>query len=809
MGHPLGRRLAPFVRRPARALLLLGVLPAIPILHGLLGLRLAVHEPSLHLLDRNYGFIGAVESPAGDFGHWALPDSLPKALTLATQAAEDRRFRSHPGVDPLAVAGSFRNNLFSSHPRRGASTVAMQVARLQRGGGRGGSWYGKARDAVTAFGLTVVHGREAVLRQYLTLAPYGNRISGAACASRRYFRKPVQDLSLAEASLLAAIPKAPSRHNLFKPGGFDLARKRAELILNRARDYGWITAKAAEASLLELYGLPRPAKELRADGNLHYLRAAAGKVPPEARRIGEVRTALDLGIQDTLATVLAREAPRLLKWESGNAAALVLDVKSGEVLAYAGSFSYFDPRGGAIDCARVPRSTGSLLKPFIYAQGMDLKGYTPATVLTDIGHDFGAGGRSFQPENMDRRFQGPVLYRNALANSRNIPAVQVLNEIGVEEFYRLCAALGLAADDGRAGHFGLGLSIGGLYASLQGVSEAYLALANQGRRGRLAWILDSAAARRAERDGPGALSGGGPRVFSSETAMQVVRFLADPSARLPSFPRGGNLEYPFAVAVKTGTSEGHRDSWCVGMSDRYLVAAWMGNADFTPTKGLTGYQGAAALVKEVLFRLHPDRVDGQSDIDFPRPPGFLPVSICRLTGRRADRSTPYQATEWFALGTEPLEFSAVQQRIPVDARNGLLAHPGCRTRIEYRRFLVLAPEYRDWAESQGLAVPPDRYSPACGPPPPADSFALAITGPLDGSRLFLDPEMPAGESRLRLTCRVQPPPSNILWLWNGEEYQVTAYPFALSWPMQAGKHRFQAVVPGTNFKSREILLEVW
>jgi penicillin-binding protein 1C len=796
----------PWLRKAARlAAWAVPALLAVPVLHGLTDLRLKSREPSLHLLDRNFAFIGAVEGPEGDFGYWALPDTLPETLVMATLAAEDRRFRRHPGIDPAAVAGSAYSNLFTRRPRRGASTLAMQVARIQRGGG--GGWYGKARDAAAALGMTAFHGRDGVLRQYLVIAPYGNRISGAACAARRYFRKPVQDLSLAEAALLAALPKAPSRLNPFHGDGFAMARRRAALIVRRARDYGWITPAAAEASLLELQGLKQPVKELRGEGNLHYLRACAGRIPPEAGRRGEVRTALDLRIQDTLNAVLAREAPRLLKWEAGNAAALVLDARSGEVLAYAGSFDYFDPRGGAIDCARVPRSTGSLLKPFIYAQGMDWRGFTPASVLTDVGHDFGTGGRPFQPENMDRRFQGPVLYRNALANSRNIPAVQVLDSVGVEEFYRLCIALGLARDDGRAAHYGLGLSIGGLYASLQQVAAAYLALANRGRRGELSWILD-AAGKPVYADSA-ATGSAAPRVLSPGTAMQIMRFLSDPVARLPGFPRGGNLEYPFAVAVKTGTSEGHRDSWCVGISDRYLVGVWMGNADFRPTKKLTGYGGAAALVRQVLFRLHPDRVDGQSDIDFPRPPGYRPVSICRLTGRLADRATPYVATEHFAPGTEPVEYSQVQRLLPVDAANGLLAFPGCRARIRYRRFTLLPPEFRDWAEAQGLEVPPDRYSPACGAVPPVDSFAIAITAPLDGSRLILDPEMPAGQSRLALSCRVQPRPANILWLWNGEEYRVTAHPFTLSWPMQPGRHRFQAVVPGTPFKSREVRLEVF
>lgn len=354
--------------------------------------------------------------------------------------------------------------------------------------------------------------------------------------------------------------------------------------------------------------------------------------------------------------------------------------------------------------------------------------------------DFGRGQRSFVPENFDRKFMGPVLYKTALANSRNIPAVQVLKATGVDLFYEMCIALGLAGDDGQSQHYGLGLSIGGLYCTLQQICDAYLTLANRGERRGLAWEMDRAAAPPR-------------RIIPPDITMQVKRFLSDPVARLPSFPRGGNLEYPFAVAVKTGASEGFRDSWCVGMSDRYLVGVWIGN--------------------------------------------------------RADRHTPYATTEYFRPGTEPLEFSQVHQLLPVDRKNGLLAFPNCRAPIEYRRFTVLAPRFRDWAESQGLEVPPDRYSPACGGAPVVDRYDIAVTSPRTGTRFFIDPEMPAGKSLLPLTCRVFPPPASVLWMLDGQELQVVKHPFTLLWPMQPGQHEFHVVVPGTEFRSATVKLEVF
>jgi penicillin-binding protein 1C len=771
------------------------IIAAIAGLHALFDIRFTNKQPSVLLFDRSYKFIAAIENTAGEFGYWEMPDTLPKNLVTATLAAEDRRFNGHFGIDFRSIARAFVDNYVHRKGYSGASTIAMQVARLQRGGG--GGWYYKVHDAVAGLGLTVFHGRSRVLRQYFRIAPYGNKIAGAACASRRYFHKSVQDLSLAEAALLASIPKAPSRFNLFDERGLGSAKRRARRIITRAFDYGWISRSVQSESLAELATLSCPVKELRNESCFHFIHAFAKRLGKDSTVRGEIRSTLDLALQDTLQSILGRNLPRLLKWEAGNSAAMVVDVNKGEVMAYIGSYNYYDPRGGAIDCATLPRSTGSLLKPFIYALGMEWQGYTSATVLTDLGFDFGTGRHSYVPENFDRRFMGPVLYKCALANSRNIPAVQVLKAVGVDMFYSKCNELGLAPDDGMAPHYGLGLSIGGLYCSLQQVCGAYLILANNGEKRDLAWEINNK------------IPVPGRQIIPRDIAMQIKRYLSDPVARLPSFPRGGNMEYPFAVAVKTGTSEGFRDSWCIGFSDRYLVGVWMGNTDFSTTKSLSGYEGAARIVKEVLNTLHPDKTDGLSDVEFPPPPGYVPVQICRLTGKKADRFTPFATTEYFKPGTEPLEYSTVQQLLSVDKRNGLLAYPGCNAPLEYRRFIVLAPAFRDWAESQGLEVPPDRYSPACGNAPIVDNYAIAITSPRSGSRFFIDPEMPEGKSVLPFICGVSPIPASVMWLVNGEEYKVVPYPFKLLWPMKPGKYEFQATVPETPFKSKPVTCEVY
>jgi penicillin-binding protein 1C len=782
----------------------LALLLIMAFVNSLFFIRLCAHHPSAHLLDRSYTFIAALENDKGEFGYWPVTGTIPKTLRVMTLAAEDRRFDRHFGVDARSVARACAGNYVLRRGYSGASTIAMQVARMQRGGTTGW-WYGKLVDTFDALWITALFGRNRVLGHYLTIAPYGNRINGAACAARRYFNKPLIDLSCAEAALLAAVPRRPGRMNLFTYRGTVNARRRARLILKRAFSYGWITEVQLKESVLELQSFVPVRKQLREASCYHAILAIHNLLDTKAiSATGEIRTSLNCDIQDTVQGVLNAHAQRLYDRGANNAAAMVLDAATGEVLAYIGSPDYYGPSGGSIDCAGLPRSTGSALKPFIYEMGMEWRGYTAASVLTDLGFDFGAGRRSFIPENSDRKYLGPVLYKNALANSRNIPAVQVLREVGVDMFYRMCIRLGLARDDGKASYYGLGLSIGGLYCSLRQVCGAYLTLANCGAETKLQWLkqdpVDTATAHQSV-----------CRLMQPDIAMEIRRYLSDPLARLPTFARGGNLEYPFAVAVKTGTSEGFRDAWCIAWSDRYLVGVWTGNTDNTPTKTLSGYEGAAPIAKAIMMRLNPEKTGGLSDNEFAPPPGYIPVRICCLSGKLADTFTPYTTTEYFKPGTEPREYSAVRQKIAIDKRNGLLACDECgRNNIQYRRFTLLPQEFTEWAEAQGLEVPPRHYSPFCaGQQQTAGSYAITISAPRTGSRLFLDPEMPPGKSVLTLACKVSPAPGTVLWIIDDKEFVNADPPYRINWQMRVGMHTFQAVVPETKSKSGVVRVEVF
>ncbi|HEX7527992.1 MAG TPA: transglycosylase domain-containing protein, partial [Thermoanaerobaculia bacterium] len=357
--------------------------------------RIVSPQPTILLRDRNGLFLGevALAKDQSQFGYWKLAE-VPPRVAAATIAVEDRRFTSHPGVDPIAIARALGEDV--RHLRRvsGGSTLAMQLARLQHPGRR--HLFRKAQEAVTALLLTGLRGRDEVLRHYLEIVPYGNRIHGIAYAARRYLDKPVEDLSWAETAFLTAIPKSPRKMNPFDPEGRLRAIRRGKRILRLLHDRGELTDDEWKLATREIGRLRIPPRGERPPEAIHaVLRFAEEARTPETRRALAGRTvvnlALDLPLQRRVA-LAARDAVAV--WEkqgAGNAAVIVVDRKRNAVVARVGSTKWADAEhAGAIDFARVPRSPGSALKPFLYALALERGTITPATILPDL--DRGAGG---------------------------------------------------------------------------------------------------------------------------------------------------------------------------------------------------------------------------------------------------------------------------------------------------------------------------------------------------------------------------------------------------------------------------------
>ncbi len=784
-------------------------------------------EPTLLVRDRAGRFVGELADRRDErLGFWPV-EELPERVVAATLAIEDRRFWGHPGVDPIAILRALKQNLTSDERVSGASTLAMQVARLQHPGARG--YLRKALEAATAWLATGRYGRNAVLRHYLRIVPYGHRIHGIAYAARRYLDKPVEDLSWAEIAFLAAIPQSPARMDPYAPAGRLRAIRRGRQILEQLGSRGTITSVELAASRTEIDQLALPWKGERAEAALHALLHYDAILPVAIRRARPLVTAtLDLDLQREVEGLAFRTVRDSADRGAGNAAVLVVDRERWEVVAAVSSTGYFDAdHAGAIDYLRLARSPGSALKPFLFASALERGTITPAMILDDL--EPGPAGIL----NSDARFLGPMLPRVALANSRNVPAVALLARLGLDEAYGLLGELGLHHYEQPAKRYGLGLAIGSLPVTLERLVTAYTTLAGDGTLHELRWYDRGSGDTFESGDTLQGVPVRDKRLFSESTARELTLFLADPQARLPTFPRMGFSEYPFAVAVKTGTSSRYRDAWTVAWSKRYLVGVWVGHPDERPMSALSGYRIAARLAQAVIERLHGDRMDGLEGLDFPAPRGYRSEKLCALSGQRATAACDRVVLEWLppqGLGWLPLGDCAAHRRVAIDRRTERVATVATPAKfVEVRTYVDLPPRYTKWlaassanafGEIEAVATgagesPGDTRASVLGtlvPRAPALSGTalprIEITSPEAGLRLLLDPESPPSQNTLALRAVVEPAVAQLVWYVDGRPFRTVDAPFELRWPLTAGEHTFQARIPFTAARSRAVTVLV-
>jgi penicillin-binding protein 1C len=685
---------------------------------------LAQPVPSSIVTDRHGDFLAQLGNDGEGYGYWPVA-RVPDRVAAALLALEDRRFWSHPGVDPLAVARALYTNLTSERRVSGASTLAMQVARLQHPAARG--YLAKLTEAATALVMTQRYGRDAIFKQYLRLVPFGQNSHGIAHAARWYFDKPVEDLSWAEIAFLSAIPQSPSAFNPANPSGRARALERGRKALIRLFDQGIITDAELSQAAVDLDRLAprehptRPPEALHAI--LHLAELVRAGAPAE-----RVTSTIDLGLETRIAA-LARQRLDALRAQGAQQVAVILaDRASMDVLALVGSGRYAAADAGEIDYALRSRSPGSTLKPFIFAQALERGDIAPDTILFDAP-DNGTG-----IDNADRRFLGPLLPRQALGNSRNVPAAALVRRSGLDRTYWFLESIGLHDEARPAERYGLTLSVGGLPTALDRLVTAYGAIANDGLLAPLRWYREQALVPP-------------HRVVSIETAALVTGFLADPMARLPSFARMGSTEYPFPVAVKTGTSQGYRDAWVAAYTDRYVLGVWVGRPDGRPMDGLSGATSAALLGHDILMDLYKDSADGLDDGSFRAPPGRRPVSLCAATGRPADETCAQTLTEY----------------LPDDAPVALPALSAAAS----------APHVR-------------------------------IGSPLDHSTFIRNPEQPPNLAFLPLRLTADSGDGQVVWYVDGKPLQVADNRETVRWTVEPGRHRIEARLPYGEGGSRPV-----
>ena len=677
----------------------------------------AQHQ-SLTITDR-YGEI--LYEPLADSGNraaWLKSDQLPERVVDATLAAEDRRFFHHIGVDPLAIARAVAHDVRALRVVEGGSTITQQVAKLLLGSQKR-SVAQKMREAVVALRLEHRYSKREILALYLNLAPYGNRINGVARASRAYFGCAPSQLTAAQAAFLASLPQRPTAFNPLRDPRAARVRQQRVLArmtlspdeLNRARHEKLQFAKNAQPVLA-----------------MHFVE----RVLAQPHVPGIVRTSLDARLQREVAGVIDAHRDDLLRHGAHSAAVAVMDNATGQWMAWEGSGDYFgDEFGGAIDGVTTPRQPGSALKPFTYALAFE-RGNSPATVLADVPSHFATAeeGVVYTPRNYDGQYRGPLRVRAALAGSENVPAVALLSRLGPESLLRLLRNSGFTGLDRTADYYGLGLTLGDAEVTLEQLVTAYATFARGGKSVK------------------------GQQLLSPRTAFWITDILSDGDAREYAFGAGGSLDFPFPVAVKTGTSQAYRDNWTVGYTRDVTVGVWVGNFDREPLRGSSGVTGAAPIFNGVMLaamkRARGRLPLGESEPIIAPPANVEQVEICALSGMRPSPWCPSVRREWLPAGETPRFCSwhhVGSEDVPSE-------------------FLVAR-----------ASTPPQQR-----PSVHAQTSALRIANPPNGATYLIDPTLRREFQTLRLHAN-----ANVSWHIDDRKIAGS------EWPLTPGEHVVMAV----------------
>jgi penicillin-binding protein 1C len=701
----------------------------------------APQTPSVTYLARDGSSLRQMLTSKGDRTEATAPlAEIPDVLVKATLAAEDRRFWNHGGVDLIAVARAFLDNLQSGRVVSGASTIHQQLVKVAAGNISRRTLAVKFREVLQARRLAMSWPRERILAEYLSRISYGNLLTGCSAAASGHFNKPLKDLTLAEAAFLAALPQSPSRLNPFRDK--DAVRPRQVRILAAMLRLGWVTAEQLQTALAEPQVLQRFTGGFEAPHAVGMMQNVTGTPP------ASVRTTIDARLQRQVERIIASDLSALRDRHVTQAAAVVIDNASGDILALAGSRDFFSGDGGQINGAWVAHSPGSAIKPFTYQLAFE-RGFHPASILGDLPVEYPSATGTYRPENYAHRLYGPVTCREALGNSLNIATVRLLADLGgAAPLLQRLRDLGLGTLTEAPEHYGLGLTIGNAPVRLLELANAYACLARLGVW--LPWRLTTDLPAEPPR-----------QLLSREACYLCADILSDNLARSLAFGLHSTLRLPFRAAVKTGTSQSYRDNWTLGYTPRFTVAVWAGNFDNTPMQEVSGVTGAAPIWRDILLYLH----EHQAPEWYDEPEGIVRARIDPRNGRLLTARSPavrLSREELFMKGSQPSAAASLD--------------------YDERGRALLPPEFDTWVRSAE-----NRFGDlvVCRSSDEA-SVRWSVAHPVPGTVIQLDPDLPGGGRRLILETRPQLP--DLVWSCGSLEVREDGgMPYVMLSP---GRHDF-------------------
>lgn len=601
---------------------------------------------STAFFDRDQRLLRLTLSHDEKYRSWTPLQDVAPPIIEATLLYEDRYFYCHCGVNPVSLARAFWQTVFKGECMVGASTLTMQVARM-RFHLQTRSPSGKLRQICRALQLEYHYRKDEILEAYLNLAPYGGNIEGVGAASEIYFQKPARQLTLAESFVLCMIPQNPSQRTLKAitlPGSPAPLAHVSPLLWKR-----WLVKHPQDQPLTEEVMLGRVIHQPRdlPFSAPHVVNALLAERSPGSMIV----TTLDLALQSMVEQCIKGYVERRTSDGIHNAAALLADCRTMEVMALAGSADFHNQEiQGQVNGTRARRSPGSTLKPFIYGLAFDQGIIHPLTMVKDAPSIFG----EWRPENFDRDFAGPLPAREALIRSRNVPAITLAAHLHNPTLYEFLKNVGTARLRSPE-YYGLALALGGAEMTMEELAMLYAALANSGVVKPLRYI----------RDAPQAV---GKRILSPEASWMVLDILKDTPRPNQGYDQTW-VRNPLPVSWKTGTSFSYRDAWCLGVFGPYVLGVWVGNFDGKSNPAFVGREAAAPLFFELM-----EAVRARSPILSPFPPSKITnlttVDVCTASGQLPGPYCPDLTATWFIPGRSPITACGIHRAVVIDAQTG-------------------------------------------------------------------------------------------------------------------------------------------
>ena len=700
---------------------------------------------------------------------------ISEYVQRATILYEDKYFKFHPGVNPVALVRAAKNYFTSGARPVGASTITMQVARIK---------YdldtrkipGKLIQIAAASYIDLFYSKDEILEAYLNLAPYGGNIESIGAASLIYFGKPARDLTKIEAITLSTIPQNPTKRGLNTDAGLaNIMNMRGDLVRR------WIDINPTDAGLETLANMPLNVRTTRdlpfyAPHFINYeISQRRNYWNDLGARDSVVNTTLDLNLQSAMERTLQNQINSRAHLGIHNAAAILVNYKTMETLAYIGSANYFDKSiYGENDGVHARRSPGSTLKPLIYATAVDMGYIHGMTLLKDAKINFGV----YAPENADSEFYGPVLARDALTHSRNIPAINLLRKIGTRNFYDILAASGVTNLKSPE-WYGISVALGGAEVSMFELADIYATMANLGMRYDIITNTDTP-------------RGDGKQILTPEAFFITLDMLARQSTPTKNIPFARKQTETLRHYWKTGTSSSFRDAWTAGIFGDFVLVVWVGNFDGTPNNAFSGAKAAAPIyfsLAETIEKYYAANGAPLHNNNFMRDNlNISEIEMCDGVGGLAGKYCPKTVRAYFIPGKSPIETSSVYRAVPIDNATGLRACTYDAATTHMAVFEFWDAEYLDMFRRAGITrnTPPP-FMPGCDLDDIVETRAApVITSPLDGTRAVIVSDK--NHEPVAFQAVSDMPAAKIFWFLDDEMIGTSVSGQTFTHPVSIGTH---------------------